>query len=229
MGNTIIQRERSLILDSDVDFGSHERIARDTSNLDCVGGYRVGPKLGLGYGLPKLVELTRKYSNKPIVYEQSGIDTELGEEFIRTLKGAGVNAVILFPQADLEAEKAWIEAALDEDLGVIVGGLIPHHKCLQSEGGYLGDGAIMKTYFNAADSKVKDFLVPANNPGVIKELRGNLESRGIEPVFYSRGFVAQDGSITDSAKAAGDRWHAIVKIYGTCDMRKVALEHASKL
>ena len=58
-----------------------------------------------------------------------------------------------------------------------------------------------------------------------------LEARGIKPIFYSPGLIAQGGNITESAKAAGPRWHAIVGrgIYQESDMKKAALEHTSQL
>jgi orotidine-5'-phosphate decarboxylase len=230
MGSAIIQRERSLILDCDFGAGLHEVIARDTSDLDCVGGYRIGSKMNLSYGLPKAVEITRKYSSKPIIYEQSGIDTlESGVEFIRALRKAGVDAVIIFPQAGHGDEKAWIEAALERDLGVIIGRPPAHHKCLRSEGGYLMNEAIMKTALNAADSGVRDFAMTGSDPAEIREMRKVLESRGIEPVFYSQDFLEENGSMTDYAKAAGNRWHEVMKFYALPDIRKAVLKYASKL
>lgn len=230
MGKVIIQRERSLILDCDFDAGLNDVIVRDTSDLDCVGGYRIGFKMDLSYGLPKTVEITRKYSSKPIIYERPGIDTlESGMEFIRALRKAGVDAVILFPQAGHEAERAWIEAALERDLGVIIGRPPAHHKCLKSQGGYLLDEAIMKTALNAADSGVRDFAVTGSDPAEIREMRKALVSKGIEPVFYSQDFLEEGGYMTDLAKAAGNRWHAMVKFYALPDLRKSVLGYASKL
>lgn len=230
MSKDIIQRERSLILDCDFGAGLHEVIARDTSGLDCVGGYRIGYKAALSYGLSKAVEITRKYSDKPVIYEQQGIRTlESGMEFIRVLRKAGVDAVIIFPQAGHEAERDWIEAALDRNLGVIIGRPPAHHKYLKSQGGYLIDEAIMKTTLNAADSGVRDFAMTGSDPAEIREMRKALESKGIEPVFYSQDFLEENGSMTDYAKAAGNRWHAIVKFYALPDLRKAVLKYASRL
>jgi len=53
-----------------------------------------------------------------------------------------------------------------------------------------------------------------------------LEARGIKPIFYSPGLIAQGGNITESAKAAGEKWHAIVgrALYDAKDINKAAKE-----
>jgi len=230
MVKDIIKAKRSLILDCDFGTDLYEMIARDASGLDRVGGYRVGPRVGLAYGLSKAVENIRKYDSKPIIYEQTGIDTmESGMEFIRALRKAGVDAVIIFPQAGHEAERVWIEAALERDLGVIIGRPASRHKCLKSEGGYLMDNALLKTALNAADSGVRDFAISGSDPAEIMGMRKALQAWGTEPVFYSQDFLEEGGYMTDLAKAAGNRWHAIIKSYALPDIRKSVLGYASKL
>ncbi|HLD86765.1 MAG TPA: orotidine-5'-phosphate decarboxylase, partial [Candidatus Nanoarchaeia archaeon] len=83
----------------------------------------------------------------------------------------------------------------------------------------------------AAQLGVSDYVVPGNKPERLAHYRKLLESKGVKPIFYSPGLVAQGGSITEGAKAAGERWHAIIGrgIYGAKDMRKVAEEFVSQL
>ena len=103
----IIQRERSIIPACDVPLDSYERIVRDTTDVDGVGAYKVGFELGLGYGLPRVVELTRKYNGKPIIYDHQKAGTDIpdtGKNFARTMKNAGVDAVIFFPQYRLKVQ-----------------------------------------------------------------------------------------------------------------------------
>jgi orotidine-5'-phosphate decarboxylase len=209
----IIQRKRSIIPACDMSLEVYEEIVRDTADVEGIGGYKVGFFLGLDYGLPKIVEMTRKYTDKPIIYDHQKAGTDIpdmGKKFMDVCRRAGVDAVILFPQAGPETERAWIESALENDLGVIVGGLMTHPKYVRSEGGYLADEAIMEMYLNAADLGVTDFVVPGNRPEDIRRIRETLEERGISPTFYAPGFVAQGGEITEAAKVAGDSWHAIV-------------------
>lgn len=230
----IIQRERSIMPACDVSLDIYEEIVKETADVGGIGGYKIGFFLGLNYGLPKIVEITRRYTNKPIIYDHQKAGTDIpdmGKKFIDVCKRSGVDAVILFPQAGPETERAWIESAFEKDLGVIVGGLMTHSKYVRSEGGYLADESIMEIYLNAMDLGVTDFVVPGNRPNDIRKIKEVLESKGVSPIFYAPGFVAQGGEISEAAKAAGNRWHAIVGrgIYKAEDKKRAALELTSKL
>lgn len=230
----IIQRKRSVIPACDVPLEVYEEIVRETADIDGIGGYKVGFYLALQHGLPKIVEIARKYTDKPIIYDHQKAGTDipdLGKKFVDVCEKAGIDAIILFPQSGPETEKAWIESALEKDLGVIVGGLMTHPKYVRSEGGYLADEAIMEMYLNAADLGITDFVVPGNRPDDIRRIRETLEQKGISPTFYAPGFVAQGGRISEAAKVAGDSWHAIVGrgIYKAKDKRQAAIELTSKL
>lgn len=230
----IIHRERSIIPACDIPLQDYIGLVADTADVEGVGGYKIGFYLGLGYGLDKVVNLTRKLTNKPIIYDHQKAGTDIpdtGSKFVEVCKNSGVDAIILFPQSGPETEKAWIKSALDQGLGVIVGGLMTHPKYKRSEGGYIADEAIMEIYVNAADLGVKDFVVPGNKPDAIREIREILENKGIAPTFYAPGFVAQGGEISNAAKTAGYSWHAIVGrgLYEAKDIKQVALDLTSKL
>ena len=230
----IIKRDRSIIPACDVPLELYEKIVEETCDIDGIGGYKVGFFLGLDYGLPMIVEITREYTDKPIIYDHQKAGTDIpdtGKKFVEVCKKAGIDAIIIFPQSGPETEKAWIAAAKEEDMGIIVGGLMTHPKYKRSEGGYLSDEAILEMYLLAADLEVTDFVVPGNRPDDIGKIREALEEKGVAPTFYAPGFVAQGGEITEAAKVAGNHWHAIVGrgIYKADDIRKAALEHTSFL
>ncbi len=230
----IIKRDRSIIIACDVPLDKYEKILRETADIETIGGYKLGFYLALEYGLPRLVEIARKYTKKPLIYDHQKAGTDIpdtGGKFAEVCKNSGMDAVIFFPQAGPETEKAWIGAAKEQGLGVIVGGLMTHNAYVESDGGYLSDDSIMEMYLNAAEEGVTDFVVPGNKPEKIEEIRKSLEEKGVRPVFYAPGFIAQGGNITDAAKAAGKRWHAIVGrgIYNSDDIRKAVLELSSQL
>jgi orotidine-5'-phosphate decarboxylase len=225
----IIKRERSVVPACDVEPDRLEELIKATHDIDGIGAYKIGFSLGLSMGLPKVVEVVRKYTDKPIIYDHQKAATDIpetGQAFARTCKAAGVDAVIFFPQAGPETERAWIGYAVNEDLGVIVGGLMTHKKYVRSEGGYIADEAIIEMYTGAASLGVNDYVVPGNNPEAIKKIKAMLEREHAHPVLYSPGFIKQGGKVEDSARAAGGRFHAIVgrAIYGSADMRKSAEE-----
>jgi len=230
----IIQRDRSIIPACDFDILKFGEVVKATGDIEGVGGYKIGFVLGLTHGLQYVVEVARKHTDKPLIYDHQKAGTDIpdmGTKFAGVLSDAGINAAILFPQAGPVTEEVWIKALQDKGLGVIVGGLMTHKGYVVSDGGYITDGAIMDIYLNAAKLGVIDFVVPGNKPEAIIRIKRELEGHGIEPVFYAPGFVAQGGEISESAKIAGERFHGIIGrgIYETGDIKQAALDLTSKL
>lgn len=231
---TIIKRNRSIIPACDVLWEEYEKLVSQTADIEGIGAYKVGFELGLTYGLPKVVELTRKYTDLPVIYDhqKSGSDIpSTGKNFAKTLKNAGIDIVIHFSHSGPETQKSWIEASREEGLEVIIGGLMTHSKFLVSDGGWIADQAIKEMYKQAAKLGVTGFVVPGNKPDFIRKIREWILEEGVDPVFYAPGFIAQGGSISESGKAAGEKWHAIVGrgIYQAADMRKAAQEYVGQL
>lgn len=225
----IIDQAKSIIPACDCEVELYEKLVKETADLPGIGGYKIGFVLGLTIGLPRAVEIARRYTDKPLIYDHQKAGTDIpdtGRHFARLCKAAGINAVILFPQAGPETERAWIDFARAEELEVIVGGLMTHKKYVRSEGGYIADEAIVEIYERAAGLGVNDYVVPGNNPEAIRKIRLMLEREHSHPVFYSPGFVAQGGTIADAVAAAGDHYHAFVGrgIYEAKDMRAAASE-----
>jgi len=231
----IISYDKSIIPACDVPtLEEFENLVKETSEIEKIGGYKIGFELSLGYGLEKVVETARKHTSKPIIYDhqKAGIDIpETGKNFARVCKKAGIDTVILFPQAGPETERAWIYHSLNEGLNVIVGGRMTHPAYSQSEGGFISDEGALEMYRIAARAGINNFVVPGNKPEVIKKVREIVEAEGIDPVFYAPGFVSQGGKIEEAAKVAGEKWHAIVGrgIYQAHDKKEAALEHTSQL
>lgn len=231
----IIGQDKSVIPACDVStLEDFEGIVRDTTDVNGIGGYKVGFELGLGYSLGKVVEVARKHTDKPIIYDhqKAGTDIpEMGKNFSDVCKKSGVDAVIFFPQSGPETERAWIYHALDKGLKVIVGGRMTHPAYTVSEGGFVTDEGALDMYRIAAKAGINNFVVPGNKPDVIKQIREIVEIEGVNPVFYAPGFIAQGGSISDAAKVAGDRFHGIVGrgIYQAPDKKAAAIEHTSQL
>ncbi len=225
----LINRDRSIIPACDVPLDLFEKIVKETADIDGIGGYKVGFVLGLTYGLPKIVEITRRYTDKPVIYDHQKACTDIpdtGVKFVKTCKDAGIDSIILFPQSGPVTEKAWIKASQDEGMAVIVGGLMSHDGYVKSEGGYLADESIMEMYMVAAELGVTDFVVPGNKPADIKRIRSNLENNGVTPIFYSPGFLAQKGDIKEAQDVGGKYWHSIVGrgIYQSDDIKDAALK-----
>lgn len=100
-------------------------------------------------------------------------------------------------------------------------------KFLSSEGGYVDDNAPEKIYQLGAKMGVQDFIVPGNKIELVARYKGLLD-RILGPgnfTLYAPGFIKQGGVISETAKAAGDNWHAII---GRAIYRAKNIEAATK-
>ncbi len=231
----LIKMKRSIVPACDMDeIKDFEALIKEVDSVKGVGAYKIGFELGLKYGLPAVVKAARKHTKKPIIYDHQKAGTDVpftGEKFAKVCKGAGIDSVILFPQAGPATERGWIRACMKAALGVIVGGEMTHEQYLKSDGGFLENDAPLRMYQVAVENGVTEFVVPGNKPEKIKYYREFFESKGIKPVLYSPGLVSQGGSITESGKEAGESWHAIIgrALYEAKDRKKAATELCSQL
>ncbi len=222
----IIKSNKSLI--PSCDFTSLEKLSQlvnDTHDIEGIGAYKIGFEIVIPNGLKNVIEAIRDLSDLPIIYDHQKAGTDIPENGSRFMKACkGVSAVIIFPMAGPETEAEWIKAARQGNMPIIVGGEMTHKGYLASDGGFLENSAPDRIYSQAAELGVNDFVVPGNKQDRIYRYREIVEMKIPKPVFYSPGFITQGGSLNDSAKAAGDRFHAIVgrAIYSQKDMRKTA-------
>jgi orotidine-5'-phosphate decarboxylase len=232
MGKLETMMAPSLIPACDVELDRFEEIVVKTTDLAEVGAYKIGAVLGLSVGLPTVVATARRHTNKPLIYDHQKAGTEIpdtAKPFMKTLAGAGVDAVILFPFAGPTAERAWIEAAQEAGLDVIVGAHMTHSNFVENDNGYIPAKSIERIFRLAATVGVKHYVVPGNNPAAIAAIRMQLGADVPDPVFYAPGFSSQGGEIAAAREAAARRWHAIVgrAIYEASDVR-LAVENLSR-
>jgi len=229
----IIKLDKSIIPACDVaTLDELKKLVSETCSVKGIGAYKIGLELVIPFGMKKVIKTIRKLTDLPIIYDHQKAGTDipdLGVKFIKACKG--VDAVIIFPQAGPVTEEEWIKAAQAEKLGVIVGGEMTHPGYLEADNGFISDSAPKKMYEVAAKLGVKDFVVPGNKPEKILEYKTFLESLNVEPVLYSPGLITQGGDLTESAKVAGNKWHAIVgrALYQAKDINKAAKELATAL
>ncbi len=236
----LIEQKRSIIPACDVpDLIALEEIVRATSGLSGIGAYKVGIELVIRYGLPRVVQTVRAFSGLSIIYDhqKAGNDIPaLGVKFAKACKSSGVNAVILFPFAGPATERAWIKACKDEGITILVGGEMTHEAFLENEGGFISQRAGNEIYEIASECGVTDFVVPGNKPSSVAFYRELLEGLlGIGGfILYAPGFISQGGDVSETGKAAGYNWHAIVgsAIYNAgsvASMREVAQTLTSQI
>ncbi|MEK6896407.1 MAG: orotidine 5'-phosphate decarboxylase / HUMPS family protein [Nanoarchaeota archaeon] len=258
MTNRIIALDRSVVVACDVDLPTFERLVGETADIKGIGGYKIGPALTGRPGYDAVVAIAKKYTNKPLIYDGQKWGTDIpdtAEPILRPLRESGIETVILFPQAGPITEYEWIHTARRLGLGVIVGGEMTHPGYLEGEEisakkdyqtifleelslalttGFIRRLAPDAMYQIAHRMGVKNFVVPGNKPASIRRIRGVIEDCGDENLnvsYFSPGFVDQGGVISEGARAAGKRFHAIVGrgITGADDMKAAALEHTRQL
>jgi orotidine-5'-phosphate decarboxylase len=188
----IIKYDKSVIVACDVkNVEDLKRLVESTYDIEGIGGYKVGAILTIRYGLPKLVEVVRKFTELPIIYDHQKAMTDipdLGKDFTKVVKNAGANAMIGFPQSGPATQEAWIKACKDIGLEVIVGGEMTHPKYKRSEGGYIADEALDKIYFSAAKLGVNNFVIPGNKVERVKHYKELLQPIvGNSLTFYAPG------------------------------------------
>lgn len=219
---------KSIIPACDVDLPRFREIVQSTSDIQLIGAYKIGFSLVMRYGLPTVVEVARDLTDKPLIYDHQKAGTDIpmtGGTFMRVAAEAGIDAVILFPQAGPATLASWTRQAIDRGLGVIVGGKMTHERYVVSEGGYIADDAVVRIYMDAAGLGVTDFVVPGNQPDFVARIREHLAETVSHASYYAPGFIEQGGSLSSAARAAGPRFHAIVgrAIYEAESIRNVAL------
>jgi orotidine-5'-phosphate decarboxylase len=208
-----LKNEHHLIPALDTDVQTFEKIVEETHEIEGIGGYKLGFRLGLGLGLPSAVKIIRKYTNKPIIYDhqKGGTDIpEFGEIFVDVCQDAGVDSIILFPFTGVRTLEKWVEVCQKKSMQVIVGGVMTHPGFLYSEGGIIADDGIFRIYTAAAKSGVENYVVPATRPELSWQIFELLSNRGVKPTFYSPGIGTQGGKWRDLCKEEGPSWHAIV-------------------
>ncbi len=228
----IIKQKKSIIPSCDVDsLEKLGRLVKATCSVSGVGAYKIGFELVVPFGMEKVVKTIRRITKLPVIYDhqKAGTDIpEMGERFMAACRI--VDAIIIFPQAGPETEVAWIKAAQQEKMNIIVGGEMTHQAFLKEAGGFIDDDAPKRIYEIAANMGVKDFVIPGNKPDNAIEYVKIIKNKIKNPVFYSPGLINQGGKITDLARKL-DCWHAIIgrAIYDAKDMRKAAAELAKSL
>ena len=203
----IITRQKSIIPACDVSLQVYLDIIQATKDIPEVGGYKIGFQLGLGHGLPKIMELTRMFTEKPVMYDHQKAGNDIpatGNNFAKTMEEGGIDTVIMFPFTGPVTARTWIDAAKDKGLNVIIGGRMTH------EGFPISDEQVQEIYAIALEKGVTDFVMPGNQPTFVASQLADFKAKGITPTFYAPGFVAQGGDISETAQAAGDNWHAII-------------------
>ena len=139
----IIKLKKSIIPACDVSsLEKLDKLVKATCKVKGIGAYKIGFELVIPFGMEKVIKVIRKHTKLPIIYDhqKAGTDIpEMGEKFMKACKG--FDAIIIFPQSGPETELAWIKAAQEIKISLIVGGEMTHAAYLEEQGGFIKDDA----------------------------------------------------------------------------------------
>lgn len=227
-------RDTGIILAADVaTLDDARRLAAICAQEEAVVAIKVGLSLALGHGLPEVVRAVRAFTAAPIIYDHQKAATDIpatGKLLARVCHEAGVDAVILFPQAGPASLEGFVTAVTEERMTPIVGLMMTHPAYLQSEGGYLADDSPEKIYQLARELGVTTFVLPGTKLSFVarfsKDLLGLAQATIMMP-----GIGSQGGDLRQALDAARPhRRYAIIgsHIYRAPNpaaaLRKFALE-----
>lgn len=236
MAERIISLDRSVVVAADVETSRLQKLVEGTCLVEGIGGYKIGLALALEEGLPRVVGQLKDRTELPVIYDHQKAGNDIpamGAKFAGVCRRAGIDAVILFPFGGAKTEKDWIHACQDEGLGVLVGAHMTQPEFLYSEGGSIADDAPDRIFAIATEEGVRDFVVPGNKVEYVEHYRQLFEDTLGAGNFtlYAPGFITQKGEISEFAKVAGDRWHAIVgsAIYKAVDSTEAAKRMTSQI
>ena len=192
-----------------------DRLVADTCELPFISGYKVGIQLALGHGIRAVVAVVRKRTALPIVYDHQKFGTDIPEiikQALGVLAGAGVQGVIVFPQAGPETLAAAVEGCFEEELTPLVGGDMTHRAYLAEDGGYITDDAPRRIYTAAASLGVRHFVVPGTRLAAASRYRAVLAGLVGDPVFVFPGIGrGQGGDIVAAFQSVSpSAAHAVV-------------------
>lgn len=205
--------KKPTIIACDVDLLKFKKILKITKENKNVLGYKIGFYLGLRYSLTKIVEISRSFTSKLLIYDhqKAGNDIpEIGVKFAKVCKESGIDKIILFPFAGPKTMKEWVLACKKENLSVILGGIMTHSNFLESEGGFISDKKIFDIFLLGIKFEISEFVIPGTKLGIAKKIELILKKKKISPVFYIPGIGKQGAKIEEIDKLLSSEWYPII-------------------
>lgn len=202
-----------------------QRLVEATHDVEGIVGYKLGVAGALHLGLRGAVQAIQNITDLPVVYDhqKAGLDIpDMAAKYASICSEAGVHSLILFPLAGERAVREFVGHAQRGGLVPIVGGALPLAEYYVSGGGYVADDALDRIFALSAALGATEFVVPANDPEVVKRYARGLQAEVDRPGIFLPGIGALGGSIESAfVAAAGCRCYAVIgrEIYKSKDPR----------
>lgn len=198
-------RERGIIIAADVkELSDLSALVKLAATVPEVVAIKIGCSLVLRYGLPSVVRSIKELANFPIIYDHQKAGTDIpqmGKVFALACSEAGVQGVILFPQAGPKTLEAFVSAAFDYGLTPIVGLVMTHPFYLKKEGGFIDNNAPESICIISLKAGVRYFVLPGTKTEILKEFSKRILSQVQPARIMMPGIGSQGGSINIAFQA----------------------------
>jgi len=209
-----------------------DELIKNTHDLDFIQAYKIGMNLVIQFGLNKIVNIIRKYTNIPIIYDHQKFGTDIPDicsgDILNIIKQSGIDYLIIFPQAGIETLKATVNACNNLKITPIIGGDMTHKGYLKKENGYLCDDSPLRIYTDASKLAVNHFVIPGTKIKEMLYYKNEIIKSVKKPRFLFPGIgKGQGGDILQAFRTVYPySSYAIIGrgIYQQKDMKQSAVE-----
>lgn len=208
MGTFVFRDRTGIVPACDVeDLQAMAGLVSATCELPFIQAYKIGMLLALRFGIGECVKVVREHTQLPVIYDHQKFGTDIpeitGGRVLEMLRGAGVDALIIFPLAGIRTLEATIEGCGRSGLEPMVGGEMTHPGFFVKGEGYIASEGPSQIYGHAARLGVGHFVVPATKPDQIRSYKNMLARLVPEPRFLFPGVgKGQGGDIAEAFTAA---------------------------
>ncbi|MCJ7665604.1 MAG: hypothetical protein MUO59_02565 [Actinobacteria bacterium] len=214
-----------------------EAIVEATSDLDFVAGYKVGAELAVNSKIKDVTGAISKYTDLPVIYDHQkfGSDDPVfsGGSFLKALKDAGVDGLVIFPHGGVGSLEAAIRKCLGLGIIPIIGGDMVHAGYTEDEGGYINSAAPQKMYIDGAKFGAKHFVIPCTRLDRMRIYCHTLGNMVYNPILFITGVgIESCGDLVKACEIVKQyRSYAVIgrEITDEKDHRKAAEELWKKL
>ncbi len=210
--------KRGIYVAADVHLPEFDILVKLLAKEPSICGFKLGFVLGLTGSLPavtNVVKLANPACQVMYDHQKAGTDVPFtGKEFADVMSLSKVDRAILFPLAGPLTQKDWTQYLQKKSITPVLGGAMTHSHLYTVDGGYMDKNSLPHIYRLSAQLGVTEFVMPGNQPELIKELIKVVLSNGCpkeELVVMSPGLSTND-SIREASDAVGD--HTFYPIIG---------------
>ncbi|MCL4378733.1 MAG: hypothetical protein M1409_10240 [Actinobacteria bacterium] len=169
----IFNLKNGVLIDiNDPEKSNIEDIVAITKEFNYIAGYRLGTRPIIKNGLRDIVNLIKKQTSKPLIYDHQKFGNEIPEIcsgcILDDIKDSGIDGIVILPLAGKKVFESIINKCNKINLLPVVCGDLSYPGYFSSEGGYIDNNTQQKIYIDAANLGVSHLIMSCNRIERIK-------------------------------------------------------------